>query len=125
MMRLKPQSRHLMKTLLTHVGLALLIAVFIAIPAVSRAQKNQRHGEDIFQEQCVGCHGPDGRAQTDMGKTLQAADLTSEVIQQKSDSNLSKSIKGGKGKMPAFENKLADDEIKAVLAYVRQLGKKQ
>jgi hypothetical protein len=32
-----------------------------------------------------------------------------------------KSVKGGKGKMPAFENKLADDEI----AYVKQLGKKQ
>jgi mono/diheme cytochrome c family protein len=38
---------------------------------------------------------------------------------------LSKSVKGGKGKMPAFENKLADDEIKAVLTHVKQLGKKQ
>jgi cytochrome c6 len=103
----------------------IIIAVLLAIPAVSRAQKNQRRGEDIFREQCTGCHGPDGRAQTDMGKALQAADLTSEVIQQKSESQLSKSVRGGKGKMPAFENKLADDEIKAVVAHVKQLGKKQ
>ena len=102
----------------------IIIAVFIAIPAVSLAQKNQRRGEDIFQEKCVGCHGPDGRAQTDIGKALQAADLTSDAIQQKSDSQLSKSVRGGKGKMPAFENKLADDEIKAVVAHVKQLGKK-
>jgi cbb3-type cytochrome c oxidase subunit III len=92
---------------------------------MSQAQKNQRRGEEIFQEQCAGCHGPDGRAQTDIGKTLGAADLTSEGIQQKSSAELSKSVKGGKGKMPAFDNKLADDEIKAVLAYIKQLGKKQ
>jgi cbb3-type cytochrome c oxidase subunit III len=99
--------------------------VLLAIPALSEAQKNQRRGEEIFQELCAGCHGPDGRAQTDIGKAVQAADLTSEAIQQKSESELSKSVKGGKGKMPAFENKLADDEIKAVLTYVKQLGKKQ
>jgi len=103
----------------------LIFAVFLAIPALSHAQKNQRRGGEIFQEMCVGCHGPDGRAQIDIGKALGAADLTSEGIQQKSNSELSKSVKGGKGKMPAFENKLADDEIKAVLAYVKQLGKKQ
>jgi cbb3-type cytochrome c oxidase subunit III len=101
-----------------------MIAVLLAIPALSQAQKNQRRGQEIFQEQCAGCHGPDGHAQTDMGKALEAADLTSEAIQQKSESELSKSVKGGKGKMPAFENKLADDEIKAVLTHVKQLGKK-
>ena len=103
----------------------LILTVFLAIPAISQAQKNQRRGEEIFQELCAGCHGPDGRAQTDIGKALGAADLTSESIQQTSDSQLSKSVKGGKGKMPAFENKLSDDEIKAVLAYVKQLGKNQ
>ena len=103
----------------------LILAVFLAIPIVSQAQKNQRRGEEIFQELCAGCHGPDGRAQTDIGKALGAADLTSDGIQQKSDSQLSKSVNGGKGKMPAFENKLADDDIKAVVVYVKQLGKKQ
>jgi cbb3-type cytochrome c oxidase subunit III len=102
-----------------------MIAALLAVPALTHAQKNQRRGQEIFQELCAGCHGPDGRAQTDIGKALEAADLTSEAIQQKSDSELSKSVKGGKGKMPAFENKLADDEMKAVLSYVKQLGKKQ
>jgi cytochrome c6 len=101
-----------------------MIAVLLAIPALSQAQKNQRRGQEIFQELCAGCHGSDGRAQTDIGKALEAADLTSEAIQQKGESELSKSVKGGKGKMPAFQNKLADDEIKAVLTYVKQLGKK-
>src|SRR6202035_2742165 len=103
----------------------LIFVVILAIPALSQAQKNQRRGEEIFQEMCAGCHGPDGRAQHDIGKALGAVALTCEGIQQKSNAELSKSVKAGKGNMPAFENKLADDEIKAVLTYIKQLGKKQ
>jgi mono/diheme cytochrome c family protein len=53
------------------------------------AQSSKGHGvtgEAIFQEQCIGCHGPDGRAQTELGKKLGAADLTSDAIRQQSDS---------------------------------------
>jgi mono/diheme cytochrome c family protein len=87
------------------------------------AQKTQREGGAIFQEQCVGCHGSDGRATTDMGKQLKAADLTSADVQQQSDSELTKVVKDGQKKMPSFKDKLDDGEIKAVITYVRQLGK--
>ena len=83
----------------------------------------QREGGAIFQEQCVGCHGSDGRAATDMGKQLKAADLTSADVQQQSDSALTKIVKDGQKKMPAFKGKLDDDDIKAVVTYVRELGK--
>jgi mono/diheme cytochrome c family protein len=82
-------------------------------------------GSEVFQGQCIGCHGPDGRAQTETGKKVGAADLTSDSVQQETDSNLSKIVEDGKGKMPAFKGKLGDDEIKAVIAYVRELAKKQ
>jgi len=71
----------------------------------------------------VGCHGPDGKAQTDIGKKVQAADLTSSAFQAISDSKLESAIKAGKGKMPAFDGKLSDDEIHSVVAYVRQIAK--
>jgi cytochrome c6 len=80
---------------------------------------------EVFQEQCIGCHGPDGRAQTEMGKKMGAADLTSAAVQQQSDSSLLKTVKDGKEKMPAFESKLSGDEIHAVIAYIRELGKKR
>jgi cytochrome c oxidase cbb3-type subunit III len=105
--------------ILTIVTLVSLAA--IALP--SRAQKSQQEGSTIFQEQCVSCHGTDGHAATDMGKKVQAADLTSEAVQRNSDSQLTKILKEGKNKMPSFQDKLDDDEIKAVIAYVRQLGK--
>ena len=91
---------------------------FVVAPAWA-----QKGGDAIFQEMCVGCHGSDGRADTDMGKKLKAADLTSADVQQQSDSALMKVVKSGQKKMPSFADKLSDDDIKAVIGYVRQLGK--
>ena len=73
----------------------------------------------------MGCHGPDGRAQTELSKKVGAADLTSDAVQQQTDSNLMKIVKGGKRKMPAFEDKLSNDEIAGVVAYIRELAKKR
>jgi cbb3-type cytochrome c oxidase subunit III len=102
-----------------------LIALF-AVIAPAYSQKNQADkGQQIFQELCVGCHGPDGRAQTDMGKKVQAADLTSAVVQDQRDSQLLSVIRNGRGKMPAWSDKLSDDEIHAVLAYIRQFRSKE
>ena len=102
------------------------LTVLSAVPVF--AQSNKGHGstgEALFQEQCIACHGSDGRAQTEIGKKLGAADLTSDAIRQQSDSQLAKVVKDGKGKMPAFDQKLKDDEIRDVITYIRQLATKQ
>ena len=109
-----------MRTIICMIATVTISTLVLAAP-----QKNKSaHGEEIFQQMCSGCHGPDGRAQTDMGKSLQAADLTSDAVQHLSTSEISKQVQKGKGKMPGFEGKLSDDEIKAVVAYVQELGKK-
>lgn len=101
-----------------------IVTAFIATSLFGQSDsKDAGKGHEIFEQQCVGCHGSDGRAQTDMGKKVQAADLTSGAVQQQSDSQLEKVIKGGKKKMPSFDQKLSDDEVRAVIAYIRQLGK--
>ena len=102
----------------------LTTTILLAMPLFAD-DKQIGKGRQLFQEQCVGCHGPDGRAQTDMGKKVGAADLTSATIQQQSDSKLETVIKDGKEKMPAFNSKLSDDEIRSVLQYVRQMGQKE
>jgi len=89
------------------------------------SKEHEGTGAGVFQKQCIGCHGADGRAQTETGKKVGAADLTSDAVQRETDSNLSKIVQDGKGKMPAFEGRLSDDEIRAVIAYVRELAKKQ
>ena len=78
---------------------------------------------------CVQCHGKDGKADTKMGKTLNAKDLTDAKVQAEfSDAKATESIKNGvkengKTTMKAFGGKLTDDEIKALVAYVRTLKK--
>lgn len=71
----------------------------------------------------VGCHGTDGRAQTDMGKKVSAADLTSGAVQHQSDSQLATIVKDGKSKMPSFDQKLSDAEVRSVIAYIRRIAK--
>ena len=75
------------------------------------------------------CHGPDGSANTGMGKALNAKDLTSAQVQSSfTDVEAVAAIKDGVAKegvtrMTAFGGKLSDEEIKALVAYVRTLKK--
>lgn len=103
----------------------LTLGILLAALLYGQDAKKQFHGAEIFNAQCAGCHGQDGRAQTDMGKKVKAADLTSAAVQHMSASELSKTIKDGKDKMPAFGDKLSDDDVKAVVAYVQQIGNGQ
>ena len=78
---------------------------------------------------CAQCHGADGRADTKMGKQLSAKDLTDPKVQAAfTDAKATQSIKegvkqSGKTTMKAFGGKLSDDEIKALVTYVRSLRK--
>jgi mono/diheme cytochrome c family protein len=64
-----------------------------------------------------------------MGKTLNAKDLTDPKVQGEfTDAKATQSIKegvkqNGKTTMKAFAGKLTDEEIKALVAYVRTLKK--
>src|SRR5216684_2979280 len=73
---------------------------------------------------CMQCHGPDGSANTSMGKALNAKDLTNAQIQSSfTDVQAATAIKDGvtkdgMTKMIAFGGRLTDEEIKALVAYV-------
>jgi mono/diheme cytochrome c family protein len=78
-----------------------------------------------FDSKCASCHGKDGRAKSLHGKHVHARDLTDAGWQNEvSDERLFNSINKGKGKnMPAYGKKLSDDQIDALVRYVRQLKK--
>ncbi len=76
-----------------------------------------------FKADCTLCHAPDGSGNSPTGKALKAKDLRSPEVQQQSDADLALAITKGKGKMPAFGAKLKPDEIKGMVAYVRELAK--
>lgn len=80
-------------------------------------------GAATFKAKCVMCHGADGGGDTAMGKKVNAADLRDAKVQSKKDDELAATISKGKNKMPAFEEKLEAEQIKAVIAFIRTLKK--
>jgi mono/diheme cytochrome c family protein len=104
--------------------IALSISILIGAPLSARAADAKTN----WDNNCAQCHGKDGRADTKMGKTLSAKDLTDPKVQAAfTDAKATQSIKEGVKQngttMKAFAGKLTDDEIKALVAYVRTLKK--
>jgi mono/diheme cytochrome c family protein len=104
---------------------SLTISLFIA----SAGSMNAADVKALWDANCAQCHGKSGNADTKMGKTLSAKDLTDPKVQAAfTDAKATQSIKegvkeNGKTTMKAFGGKLKDDEIKALVAYVRTLKK--
>jgi cytochrome c5 len=107
---------------LRHISRFVAIGVItIGLPSFMRAQNNV---EKIYENRCILCHAPDGSGSTPTGKALKAQDLRSDVVQKKSDAELTAAITNGKGKMPAFGKKLKPDDIAKLVAFIRALPKK-
>jgi cytochrome c6 len=96
---------------------ALLVVSSGAIAAAQNPGKNQ------FASKCAICHGPDGKGNTSIGKSLKIADLHSPAVEKMSDADLNNVIANGKNKMPAFKGKLTDAQIDQVISYIRELQK--
>lgn len=80
-------------------------------------------GESLYDQQCMHCHGMDGRGEMDMMTRQLPPDLTTHVFQH-DDNYLIFTIANGRGKMPPFRNMLIQSQIIDVIQYVRLLGRK-
>ena len=106
--------------------IAALTALLFVIPAVSVRAADAKEN---WTKYCAQCHGADGTANTPMGKKLNAKNLTDAKVQSGfTDAKAATSIKegvkeNGKVTMKAFGDKLSDDEVQALVKYVRSLKK--
>lgn len=84
-------------------------------------------GKAVYSDNCAKCHGDDGKGQTKMGQKLEARDYTDAKVQDSfTDDQAFKSIKEGLKKDEKTlmkPSELADDDIKASIAYLRTLKK--
>jgi mono/diheme cytochrome c family protein len=105
--------------------IVLTITFLIAAPLSLHAADAKTN----WANNCAQCHGASGKGDTKMGKMLNAMDLTDPTKQASfTDAKAATAIKdgvkqNGKTTMKAFGGKLSDDEIKALVAYVRTLKK--
>ena len=86
--------------------------------------------KENWEKHCASCHGKDGKGETKAGRKADVKNLTDATYQASfTDDQMFKQIKegmkdkNGKEKMKAFGGTLSDDEIKALVAFVRGLKK--
>ena len=116
------------------VLIVLVVNSFIGSAAKSRAcaggppnsQTSAPKAKDarkIFKQKCTKCHGQDG-AGNNYGQIIGATNLTDPEWQQRvDDKRLVNSITHGRGQMPAFGEKLTEEQITSLMLYVRTLRK--
>ncbi|MGC2734555.1 MAG: cytochrome c, partial [Candidatus Acidiferrales bacterium] len=79
----------------------------------------------VYKAKCAMCHGADGSGNTPAGKAMKARDFASPEVAGETDAQLTEILTNGKNKMPAYKGKLTEDQIKGLVAYIREFAKKK
>lgn len=105
------------------VQITLALAALIIVGSVPMRAMADDKTAATYKQKCAACHGADGKGETPTGKALKVRSFASSEIAKMSDDELAAVITGGKGKMPKYGTSLKPDEVKALVAYIRMLGK--
>ena len=112
------------------IGITLLAT--LALGTTAFAGEDAERGKMLFEQNCSACHGLDAKGVQGLGKDL----TTSEFAAGKSDEEMVAFVKEGRAAdhplnttgilMPpkAGNPALSDDDIKAIISYMRSLEKK-
>lgn len=73
-------------------------------------------GREVWSSTCAKCHGADGGG----GSGVKLADGRAEELHPQVESMI-EVVTEGKGAMPSFGGSLSDEEIEAVVRYVREV----
>ena len=103
--------------------MSLVILLAAGLVALSSTSLMAQDAAGTFKAKCAMCHGADGKGSS-IGLKMGAHDFTSDDVQKQTDAQLTDIITKGKNKMPAYEGKLKDTEIKDLVAFIRGLAKK-
>ncbi len=95
--------------------LMVAVALFILIPSLSWAED----GAALYKAKCAMCHGPDGAGKP----AAKIPSLVSDDAKKKTDEELTKVVETNP-KHAAVAKALTADQVKAVIAHVRDLQKK-
>jgi mono/diheme cytochrome c family protein len=109
---------------------AVVLLIFTSTPAPAQAGKSapdtHAKAKKLYDLDCALCHGATGDGKTDLGKDMQLnmLDWTDpKTLSGMSDQALFDAIRKGKGKMPPEDaSRAKDDDVKALVQYIRHLA---
>lgn len=96
-----------------------IMVASLALAATSAFAQNDASA--LYKSKCQVCHGPDGKGDTPAGKKVGAKDFHSPEVVKMSDTELFDITKKGKEKMPSYDKKLTDDQIKELIKFIRSM----
>jgi cytochrome c5 len=103
------------------VRIAVVAISLLLVAATAQAQDSAA----LYKTKCTVCHAADGSGSTAAGKNSGAHDFRSPEIQKMTDAQLIDITAKGKNKMPGYDKKLTAEEIKGLVAHIRELAKKK
>ncbi|HEX8090522.1 MAG TPA: c-type cytochrome [Blastocatellia bacterium] len=108
-------------------GITVILGFFaVAIACYAGASAGQQSKKDsasteagkLFLRECKDCHGEDGR-----GRMLNQPDFTNPAWHKTvTDDHLFKTIKFGREPMPFYAGALTDDQMRALVGFIRSLA---
>lgn len=101
------------------LGAIIMLGLILGSASQSAAQEAT---PTLYKMKCQICHGPDATG-SPAGKKLLVKDFQSPEVQKQPDTELLEVAKKGKGKMPAYGGKLADNQLTELIKYMRDLAK--
>jgi len=103
------------KTVVFAAGFVLALAMSVSASAQDAAA--------LYKAKCASCHAADGSGDTPVGKKMGVKSLSDPEVAKSTDAAWIDATKKGKNKMPAYEGKLSDDQIKDLVKFIRGLSK--
>jgi mono/diheme cytochrome c family protein len=128
-----------LKLLLVSTSFAILSTALVAqpkpwvVPANFKSMKNpvaagdasNKAGKTLYDKNCASCHGKTGLGDGVKARALKdfPGDFSKADFQGQTDGDHFYKTKTGRGEMPKYEGKLADNDIWNVVNYMRTFKK--
>ncbi|MDP4222526.1 MAG: cytochrome c [Bacteroidota bacterium] len=92
---------------------------------VARGDASNKAGMALYTKNCASCHGKTGLGDGVKARALKEStgDFSKPAFQDQADGELFYKTKSGRGEMPKYEGKLADDDIWNIVNYMRTFKK--
>ncbi len=96
----------------------------LACVAATAVSVSAQQAAGVYKAKCAPCHGVTGEADTPAGKAFKVPSFSSDGVLKQSDADLLEIARNGRGKMPAWHDKLSDDQLKGLVTFIHSLQKK-
>lgn len=99
-----------------------LTSLLVMFATTAFAEPAKSDSKALYEKNCKMCHAVDGKGNPKLtAMDLAKLNLTDKETSNKKDDELKKTINDGAGKMKGFKSKISEDDISALVEYIRSL----